>query len=352
MKFGVFLKQSQKNTELFNLLNLSPYDEEERKRLKGDDIIREARRDPRAAKLKYQFLKIGEYYPLQMAVRLGAKPDVLEALYKAYPPAIKAENLYGDTALHLALRYRTNPDVILFLLDKWPESTRKRDRSECTPLHVACCFDAPWKVVSQLVNVWPAALREKTSTGYTPLSHACMYKAPLDVVSLLLERCPTSIKEKTATGCTPLHLACGRREAPLEVIIKLLDMWPEAIIERNEHCKTPLGNLQETETPQQVRTLLSYVYRLLTADVDDVLSEKALRFFTAIQWEKGGTYGTKRIGWQRGVTLCLNRNPGLIQDLNIQLNELPDLFTMVGHGCSITTLWDILINQQDVFTGI
>uniref|UniRef100_A0A7S2H608 Uncharacterized protein n=2 Tax=Helicotheca tamesis TaxID=374047 RepID=A0A7S2H608_9STRA len=385
MKFTVLKKSPRRNTELFSLLNISPYNDEDKKRLNGAAIIKEVRRAPKSAQFKYQFQKIGLYYPLQMAVRLGAAPDVLEALYRAYPPALHAENLYGDTVLHLALRYRADADVVLFLLDKWPGSTRKRDRSDCTPLHVACCFNAPWKVASHLVDTWPGALREKTSTGFTPLAHACMYRAPLDVVSLLLDRYPDSVRELTSTGCTPLHLACNRREAPLEIILKLLEKWPEATRVRNDHWKTPLDNIQDTEAQtEDVRTVLSYASSLLnnnnndcadqikSHDTTSVTPETALSFFTTINWQKEGKRGkiieykteiegggvrtictnkNKKMGWQKGVVLVLDQKPSLIQDLGVELHELPDFLCVVGRQCHIYTMFDILRNKQDVLAG-
>eukprot|EP00565_Helicotheca_tamesis_P005438 CAMPEP_0185738068 /NCGR_PEP_ID=MMETSP1171-20130828/31955_1 /TAXON_ID=374046 /ORGANISM="Helicotheca tamensis, Strain CCMP826" /LENGTH=194 /DNA_ID=CAMNT_0028409169 /DNA_START=126 /DNA_END=707 /DNA_ORIENTATION=+ len=165
--------------DLYALLNYPPWTvritTEDKEKVDNCAIIKELRRDPKAAERKYSFSYNNEHtFPLHQAIKLGASLEALDALYKSYPQAVRTKGQYTDF----------------------------------TPLHLACVWGEPCEVVSYLYSKWPAAAKEKDYHGNIPLHRACQHSdAPMDVVAFLLEEWPEAVKETNNLEHTPLELA-------------------------------------------------------------------------------------------------------------------------------------------------
>uniref|UniRef100_A0A6U3R3R8 Uncharacterized protein n=1 Tax=Ditylum brightwellii TaxID=49249 RepID=A0A6U3R3R8_9STRA len=354
---------------LFNLLNLNPYDEEERKLLNVDAIIKEVQNDPRSVELHYTFSHGKRCLPLHQALRLKAPLSVIETLCSSV--ALKQRDNHGDNVLHLAASHMASVNVMKLLLEKHPHAVEERGSSDCTPLHEACANQAPIEVIALLVNNWPGALKEKDHDGYTPLHLACFEEASMEMVSLMVKSFPdalkekdndgrtplhiacaeqapmelvslvvnnwrSALKEKDRDGCTPLHVSCAKR-APWEVITTLLDGLPEAITERNNNGETPAILAEAYNAPQISQKLVSYVSRLFDGGISNPLVVEILSFFTEIQW------------WN-GVTIALNKHPAVAQIVHIK--TMPNFLCLVGRCCKMKTMWKMLCSKQDLFKDI
>lgn len=165
------------------LLNLDPWNEEERS-LYDNDAIRDAlRSNPDLARQQFDFNN-----------------------YKGRPPGVGEEEVYPIfPAISLGASY----DVIELLCNACPEAVDATDEDGWTPLHEACRFHAPLEVVQLLVERNQKGLMTKDEYGKTPLFVACMHTAPTEVVQFLVRRYPEGVRVKEDNQCSPLPLTCG-----------------------------------------------------------------------------------------------------------------------------------------------
>eukprot|EP00565_Helicotheca_tamesis_P007599 CAMPEP_0185731892 /NCGR_PEP_ID=MMETSP1171-20130828/14200_1 /TAXON_ID=374046 /ORGANISM="Helicotheca tamensis, Strain CCMP826" /LENGTH=327 /DNA_ID=CAMNT_0028401249 /DNA_START=237 /DNA_END=1220 /DNA_ORIENTATION=+ len=177
---------------LFTLMNLNPSVDEERQLFDEDAVIQEVKKDPQAAARAHAFKSFwyqmdSSCYPLHQAIMLGASLDVVDILYKNYPPAIKKKCCNPDelTALHIACKFGSSPEVVSFLLDRWPAAAREQDNNGNHPLHFACLWDAPLKVILLLLERWPEASTKHYYNIPTPLQTSHSRCASADIQNVL-----------------------------------------------------------------------------------------------------------------------------------------------------------------------
>jgi len=205
---------------------------------------------------------------------------------------------------------------------------------------MVCQSEASLKLVSFMVESWPDAVREKGTEGNTALHFACSSRAPLDVVSFLLNRWPGAIGEKTSDEYTPLHFACQSR-AQWEVVAILLEKLPEVVTEKTNIGETPFDLADIHNAPEDTQMLVSYVSDLFGDRMNDPYFLEDMVAFC------------KKIGWSNGVALAFDKHAVVTQTImNIHINTMPDLFSMIGGCCKMKAMWGVLCERQDLFKDI
>jgi len=311
--------------------------------------------------------------------------EVSAALLQAWPDAVKEKNPYGRTPLHTAYEYGAPLEVVAALLQVCPDASKEKDEDGYTPLHLSCRFGAPLEAVAALLQVWPDAAKEKNEDGNTPLHLACQFGAPLEVMFSLLQVWPDATKEKDLHGRTPLQKSCCRRVpwevvAPLEEVAALLQVWPDAVKEKDRrgysplHCacrsraslqattlllNTWLGYKENTTKSQimalqplqgedfyftgDVEVLFSHLFALCNNNTDNHYPKETIDYFIRIEL------------WN-GVTLVLDRHPTLMspvtETMGLDTKVMADFLSTVGRCCRLTTMWEVLCNEQDLLEGV
>eukprot|EP00565_Helicotheca_tamesis_P005003 CAMPEP_0185724854 /NCGR_PEP_ID=MMETSP1171-20130828/1223_1 /TAXON_ID=374046 /ORGANISM="Helicotheca tamensis, Strain CCMP826" /LENGTH=334 /DNA_ID=CAMNT_0028392803 /DNA_START=167 /DNA_END=1168 /DNA_ORIENTATION=- len=323
-------RRKVENYELYDLLNLNERNEEDRKKLDNDAVIRVVQQKPKLAAQEYSFSLYDSCVPLIKAIMLRAPVEVIDAL--CCPEALS----WTTRALHEALKHSASYDVIALLLEKQPNAIKEKDSRDFTILHVACYDRAPLEIVSLLLDRWPEATKEKTWIDDTPLHVACHVGVSVEVVSLLLDRYPEATKEKNRRGDTPLHVACWRRtRTELDVILLLLDEYPEAIQETNHCGRTPADIAERRNAPEDIQKLLSSVSNLFNDELGKETLEEIMSFFTVIQWWKG-------------VWLVFKRHPAIAQTINLDTSVKAYFLSATGCHCKLTSMWEVIRNEQDL----
>jgi len=240
-------------------------------------------------------------FPLHQAIILRLPIDAIDAL--SCPIAL-AEQCNGLTALHVALRHISAEEP-----------------------------DASWEVVKILLGKHPKAAREKDADMNTPLHLLAQQKAPLDLLSLFLRSWPDAITKRNKRGQTPLHYAF-KNGAPLEAIIPLLDKW----LETTDHRHSSDLVFMQNHPLREVNNLLNRVSGLFNNEVLDTSPSDAATHFINIEL------------WN-GVLLVINKHPAITKDFNLHTNVMADFLSMVGKRCSLTAMWEVIINEQDLLGG-
>jgi ankyrin repeat protein len=144
------------------------------------------------------------------AARITNWDRVLE-LCASYPEDAKYAGRDGWTALHHACNRRCpRPEVAEALIRAYPGALNKPDEKGWLPLHYACRFKAPKAVVQLLLQMHPRrgskAVSKTDRQGRTPLYYAVRYDAPPGVVGLLLQVDPSAVLEEDQNDESPLNL--------------------------------------------------------------------------------------------------------------------------------------------------
>ena len=153
----------------------------------------------------------------------------------------------GHTALHLAARAHAPPEVVEALMKLQPVAIRARDRGAQTPLHLACSGGVPFKAtkstsVRHAVN--PASI--------DPRGPAKRCRAVVDALLDGSQNVAGSIDE---AGRTPLELALAQRKWPC--VEPLVEACPRAVA-RADHRAVPLWALAKANAaPPFVLQLLA-----------------------------------------------------------------------------------------------
>uniref|UniRef100_A0A7S2E7D9 Uncharacterized protein n=1 Tax=Ditylum brightwellii TaxID=49249 RepID=A0A7S2E7D9_9STRA len=278
-------------------------------------------------------------------------------------------------------RQRRNSAIIntIFLhLEEQPEAARQKDENGRTPLHIVClCREVPLDLVSVLLSLWPDAVKKKDGQGFIPLHYALMFGASsLDIVSALLNTWPDAAKQENRLGLTPLHIAFCIA-VPFEIVSVLLSAWPAAVKQRKYHLGTPLrmacsygeavpfemttllvdawlGDKESrsssgrvawheyTRIPRMradVKKLVSYVSAVYSEITDNPSPNEIMTYFVSINL------------WN-GVAFVLNKHPGVVKAMDLDAKIMTNFLFMVGRCGRLTTMWEVLCNDQDLLGGV
>ena len=201
----------------------------------------------------------------------------IQALYDAYPEAILARGVDGDTPLDLA-REEENESVIEFLQTQLVYAEQSQNAAFMTtvdddgrlPLHRALKDDALLGSIKLLVRVYPAAVQVSDRKGAYPLHIACEFSS-VKVVKYLVEFARDALNNVGAKNNSPLHYAC--RGGNLCVIKYLVEANVPSVSERNNNNKLAIHLLFECRENTLDRESLEYVetiWQLLLANPEVV----------------------------------------------------------------------------------
>ena len=187
----------------------------------------------------------------------------IQALYDAYPEAILARGVDGDTPLDLA-REEGNQSVIEFLQTQLVYAEQSRNAAFMTtvdengwlPLHRALKDDALLGSIKLLVRRNRAALQVADQNGVYPVHIACTFSSA-KVVKYLVELAGDTLNNVDANKDSPLHYAC--RGGSLSVLKYLLEANVPSVSERNNNNKLAIHLLLECGSVILDRESMKYV---------------------------------------------------------------------------------------------
>jgi len=235
-----------------------------------------------------------------MCYALKASLDTVEAVYDAFPAAIKETDWWIGTPYHYAAAYGSQPEIVRFLLRKDSKGVDAINYYGRTALHMGALFKAPVQSMELLCNKYPMACQIKDKDGYIPLHLACENGAGADVVRLLVQTYPLSVYATAQYGMTPLHFAASHNPdlrtitvlldsagensvckntdllghaplhmalmglAPFEVVEKLVEFCPETVWMKTQKGELPLEIAERKRAPHEVlRCLEKAMERIL-----------------------------------------------------------------------------------------
>lgn len=229
-KYGDVTSQviQKKCKKLYKLLNFEPWNEA--RRFDDDDFCDYVLDNPEPCKIKFEFDGFsGCIYPFSMCYALKASIDTVEAVYDAFPAAIKETDWWIGTPYHYAGAYGSPPDLVRFLTKKDPKGVEAINYYGRTALHMGAIFKAPVQSMEILCNKFPKACQIKDKDGYIPLHLACENGAGADVVAMLVKAYPLSVYATAQYGMTPLHFAASHNPS-LSTIQTLLDAASDSAV--------------------------------------------------------------------------------------------------------------------------
>uniref|UniRef100_A0A7S2HCX7 Uncharacterized protein n=1 Tax=Helicotheca tamesis TaxID=374047 RepID=A0A7S2HCX7_9STRA len=415
---GTKRKFVEKEESLYTVLNFDRHEPIDREYFDGEALIRELQRDPDAARRLYDFpcgSTFNHTYPLHQAVTLGASLDVVKALYRTYPDAIKMKEEDKYTACHLACEYNPSLEVLSFLLDMWPEATSSVSSFGNTLLHSACewntsaalikwllykypdaaCkqnniglipinwlfyrevpLDLDFELIKSFVDVRPESTKLKDHNGWTILHYASAALGDLDVpfeaFALILEKNPDAARARDNKGKLPLHHAC-HCDTSLQVVALLLDEYPDAIKMITCFIETPLHIAVQHHAPTEVIAFLleKWPDAVLMMDYESKTPFSIAKMHTSVDIkamvsgvyyichrelespiEMGIIQVFVRINWIGGVVIIINRHPDVARKLQIVDPVIPTLLTFIGRRCNIGAMWGLIRNRQDLMSDL
>jgi ankyrin repeat protein len=181
------------------------------------------------------------------AARITDWHKVLE-LCESHPEAAAYAGRDGWTALHHACNRRCpRPDVVEALIRAYPAALLQEEEKSWLPLHYACRFKAPKEVVRLLLHMYPdsgrIAVETRDRQGRRPLYYAVRYDAPQGVAGLLLAVDPSAVLEEDQNEESPLAL--------------IWDSWAEKLEgKRIVHSFLPGGFPEPVESTVEQRAVL------------------------------------------------------------------------------------------------
>jgi ankyrin repeat protein len=128
-----------------------------------------------------------KWYPLYQVAACSSSLSVVNAVFDAYPEAVKEKDKYGETPLHLASYFNQSEHVIQWLIKKFPETAKMKDSYGWTPLHLACESHQSEQVIRLLLELDPEAVKEKDKYGFMPLHLACQNNQSEQVIRMLTQ---------------------------------------------------------------------------------------------------------------------------------------------------------------------
>uniref|UniRef100_A0A7S1ZWQ8 Uncharacterized protein n=1 Tax=Ditylum brightwellii TaxID=49249 RepID=A0A7S1ZWQ8_9STRA len=150
---------------------------------------------------------------------------------------------------------------------------------------------------------------------------------------------PEAVKEKDNIGYTPLQMSFSLK-ASFEVTPLLLNAWL-SYKENRTKWAIMYFRVYTRFCTEDVEVLLSRLFDLYNSNTHTLPPKEIMDYFIHIQL------------WN-GVTLVLDRhNPtALIQTMGLDTKVMADFLSTVGRHCSLTTIWEIIRNEQDLLEGV
>jgi len=203
-----------------------------------------------------------------------------------------------------------------------------------TPLHYECENGSSTGIVSLLLNVFPEAVMEKDDVGRTPLHCLCLKR------SVVEKEHHASVENFPEVAHEADHLQFASSNCPsIEVVSLMLERCPLAVTEADDNGNTPIDFWNEHHSPEYDERLATVLFGIENLYDDDLDQSIALHIVEEFE----------DIGWWAGVALALDLCPSIAQCLDdIPTSAIPKLLSMLGRRCDKLTLWNVIINRQDI----
>jgi ankyrin repeat protein len=141
------------------------------------------------------------WLPLHAAAYYKAPVEVVELIMQGWDQALLEKvDKVGWTPVHVAARY-ASAEVVEALVKACPEALRIQEVNGWTPVHLAA-EHASAEVVEMLAKACPEALLLQDSKGWTPVHQAAAH-SELAVVQCLAKACPGALLITTKDGELP-----------------------------------------------------------------------------------------------------------------------------------------------------
>ena len=157
-------------------------------------------------------------------IAISGHLDLAKLLLKFDFENWNAQDIEGNTALHLACMQNDN-EMVEIILQKcdYMGITIQNNRKQ-TPLHIAV-FNGSVNITVSILRIFSGSLDEyKDVDGDNVLHTACKVNAQLDMVSRLLKFCSLTVKNNISK--IPLHIAC--QAGNISIVKLLLEHTPES----------------------------------------------------------------------------------------------------------------------------
>jgi len=154
---------------------------------------------------------------------------------------LRADGRHKWTPLHNAAGLVSH-SMIDCMLALAPDAARLKNSNNELPLHIAADRNVVYSI-ELLVKAYPGGVLEKNNHGKTPL-HLAVEKrnASPFIINRILSMAPNVARVKDSRGCLPLHNAA--RYENVDVVNLIFNAYPGALVERNNHGKTPIDILK------------------------------------------------------------------------------------------------------------
>lgn len=217
---------------------------------------------------------------LHIACYKDAPVDVIEALHKVFPEAVRTQDEYGWLPIHIAMYHGTTDRVIRYLEKLYPDSLSEQCQSQREKFnygtenlprngnsgHSGTVTDMSTNgndqhqtlengrriIRNSDANIrnsfvsdidprdfLPENANKSNKDGWYLIHQACYQRAGLDIIMPLHAAYKKGISKSDKHGWLPLHLACYHN-APVDVIQFLIENYPKALSSMNEFDCLPI----------------------------------------------------------------------------------------------------------------
>jgi len=176
--------------DLHRLLDLRPWNRDERRKYDDAKVRRQIKRNPGAVAIRYNFrFKRGHTRsssPIFRVVALGGSLRTVRACHMSDRRRQAARTNYQkNTLLHVACTFRQTVEVVRWILARDPCAVEARNRYGFTPLHCAAAYGSSADVVRLLIGWCPEAVHSRNILKETPYDAAKHAGASREVLELL-----------------------------------------------------------------------------------------------------------------------------------------------------------------------
>eukprot|EP00957_Ditylum_brightwellii_P021869 1649137-Ditylum_brightwellii.AAC.1 len=136
-----------------------------------------------------------------------------------------------------------------------------------------------------------------------------------------------------------LQFASSTNCPSIKVVSLLLERYPLAVTEEDDDSNTPLDYWNEHHSPEHDEDIATILYGIENLHHDNLDPSIALLIIKEFI----------HIGWLAGVALAFDLYPFPVEMLkSIPMSAIPTLLSMLGRRCKKLTMWNVIIERQDI----
>jgi len=161
---------------------------------------------------------------VHFAARFQAPLRIISLLSGLYPHSLTSTDMAGRYPIHVAAKWGATPDVIRFLVDAGPSVVGCPDGSGKTPMHYvgesyiahynSCLYDrseAMMNVVRLLKTSAPASVNLEDGEGMNAIEYALDSDADIRVIRVMQRACRDDWRERQLVRHAATSAAAGRK---------------------------------------------------------------------------------------------------------------------------------------------